>query len=165
MRGKMTGALAALLLAVSAAWFYVAPAVAFERMPYTNDLIADARATGRPYVLFVHADWCSTCQAQDRVLETLVDDPRFANLLILTIDFDTKRNLMMLYNVGDRSTFIAFAGATEIGRSMWQTAPEEIAAFLQLAVDASPNYVPPAAAPAPQTPAAPPVAPTPPPGA
>ncbi len=131
-------------------------AMAFERTTYTNALLGDARAAGRPYIIYVHADWCTTCQAQDRVLETLVDDPRFANLLIMTIDFDTKRNLMMLYNIPDRSTFVAYAGATEIGRSAYDTTPEGIVAFLQLAVDGSPAYVPGAipAAPAPATPPA-----------
>jgi thioredoxin 1 len=125
-------------------------AMAFERTPYTNALVAEARETGRPYIVYVHADWCTTCQAQDRVLETLVDDPRFANLLILTVDYDTKRNLMMLFNVPDRSIFVAFSGATELGRSVYDTTPEGITAFLQLAVDGSPNYAPPAtAAPAP----------------
>ncbi|MGV8838844.1 MAG: thioredoxin family protein [Bauldia sp.] len=140
--------LLAMLVVAAALSIAVGPASAFERTPYTNALIAEARETRRPYVLFVHADWCTTCQAQDRILETLIDDPRFANLLILTIDFDTKRNLMMLFNVPDRSTFIAFSGAMEIGRSVWDTTPEGITAFLQLAVDASPNYVPASAVPA-----------------
>ncbi|MCW5715156.1 MAG: thioredoxin family protein [Bauldia sp.] len=120
-------------------------ALAFERTPYTNALIAEALETGRPYIIYVHADWCTTCQAQDRVLETLVDDPRFANLLIMTVDYDTKRNLMMLFNVPDRSIFVAFSGTTELGRSVYDTTPEGIAAFLQFAVDGSPNYVPGAA--------------------
>ncbi|MGD9738603.1 MAG: thioredoxin family protein [Bauldia sp.] len=118
------------------------PASAFERTAYTNDLIQQARTTGRPYIIFVHADWCVTCQAQDRVLETLVDDPRFADLLILTIDYDTKRNLMMIFNVGERSTFIAFNGTTELGRSWADTTPEGIEAFLTMTMAGSPNYVP-----------------------
>ncbi|MCC6736604.1 MAG: thioredoxin family protein [Bauldia sp.] len=134
-------------------------ASAFEWTTYTNALAEEARLTGRPYMLHIHADWCTTCQAQDRVLETLVDDPRFANLLVMTIDYDTKRNLMMLFNVGERSTFVGFAGTTELGRSMWDTTPEGITAFLQMVVDASPNYVPTAPA------AAPPATPAPAPGA
>lgn len=127
---------------------FASQASAFEKTPYTNALAEEARQTGRPYMLHIHADWCTTCLAQDRVLETLVDDPRFANLLIMTIDYDTKRNLMMLFNVGDRSTFVGFSGATEIGRSMWDTTPEGIAAFMEMVVAGSPNYVPPAATPA-----------------
>lgn len=122
-------------------------AMAFERTPYTNALVAEARETGRPYVVFVHAVWCTTCQAQDRVLETLIDDPRFANLLIMTVDYDTKRNLMMLFNVPDRSIMVAFNGTTELGRLVYDTSAEGITAFLQFAVDGSPNYVPGAAAP------------------
>lgn len=124
-------------------------AMAFERTPYTNALVTEARETGRPYIVYVHAVWCSTCQAQDRVLATLVDDPRFDDLLILTVDFDTKRNLMMLFNIPDRSIFVAFSGTTELGRSVYDTTPAGIAAFLELTVNGSPNYVPAAPARAP----------------
>lgn len=136
LSATLGAAILGLLVVASAA-----PASAFERTAYSNALIEQARETGRPYLIFVHADWCTTCQAQDRVLETMVDDPRFADLLILTIDYDTKRNLMMLYNVGDRSTFVAFHGTTEISRSWADTTPQGIEAFLLLTVAGSPNYV------------------------
>lgn len=129
-------------------------ASAIERTPYTNDLVLQAQQTGRPYIIYVHADWCTTCQAQDRILAPLMDDPRFADLLILTVDFDTKRNLMMRYNVDDRSTFVAFHGTTELQRSWGDTTPEGIEQFLLMTVAGSPDYVPSAMPPLPPPPAA-----------
>jgi thioredoxin 1 len=153
MRGR-TFLIALRALVVGVAMVAAGAAAAFERTPYSNALVEQARAAGRPYIIYVHADWCTTCQAQDRILAPLVDDPRFADLLILTVDFDTKRNLMMLFNVDDRSTFVAFHGTTELQRSWGDTTPEGIEQFLIDTMAGSPDYVTGTMPPLPPPPAA-----------
>lgn len=110
------------------------PAAAFEQVPYSNAVITAARAENRAYIINVHADWCTTCQAQDRVLDQLRADPRFANLLIVMVDYDTGQHIMRAFNVTQRSTYVAFRGATEIGRMTAITSFEGIEAFLLSAV-------------------------------
>lgn len=108
----------------------VMPALAYERVPYTNVAIEAVRTSNTPYIIFVHADWCSTCQAQDRILETLIDDPRFANLTIVEVDFDRQQHIMRILNIPDRSTLVSYVGTQERNRSVWETRPEMLEAFL-----------------------------------
>lgn len=105
-------------------------AFAYERVPYTNVAIDAVRESGQPYIIYVHADWCTTCQAQDRVLETLVDDPRFADLTIVQVDYDTQQHIMRILNIPDRSTFVAYVARTERQRSWADTTPAGIEQFL-----------------------------------
>ena len=129
MKVRWIGGLAVLLaLAISG------PAAAFEQVPFSNEVVTTARAENRAYIINVHADWCTTCQAQDRVLDQLRADPRFANLLIIMVDYDTQQHIMRVFNVSQRSTYVAFRGGTEIGRMTAITTFEGIEAFLLSAV-------------------------------
>ena len=107
-----------------------APASAYERVPYTNVAIDAVRAANTPYIIYVHADWCTTCQAQDRVLATLTDDPRFADLTIIEVNFDRQQHIMRILNIPDRSTFVSYVGTQERNRSWADTTPGGIEAFL-----------------------------------
>lgn len=106
------------------------PATAYERLPYTNVAIDAVRAANKPYIIYVHADWCTTCQAQDRVLEPLIADPRFTDLTIIQVDYDTQQHIMRILNIPERSTFVSYVGTQERDRSWADTTPAGIEAFL-----------------------------------
>ena len=40
--------------------------------PYTQDKLDALNKSGQPVLVFIHADWCPTCRAQDAVLEKLL---------------------------------------------------------------------------------------------
>ncbi len=123
--------LAAVLVAIFGALLLGASAAgAMERLVYTNDSIAAVRASNEPYVIFIHAIWCTTCQAQDRVLEQLADDPRFANLKIVVVDYDNQTHIMRLFAASERTTLIAFRGTSEMGRVVAETNFERLRTFL-----------------------------------
>ena len=107
---------------------------AFERLAFTNAALTWAREQGS-YIVFIHADWCTTCQAQDRVLERLADDPRLANLRIVVVDYDTQTHIMRFFNVSERSTFIVFNGETEVTRISGVTDREALERFLLAAAN------------------------------
>lgn len=107
---------------------------AFERLAFTNAALTWAREQGT-YIVFIHADWCTTCQAQDRVLERLADDPRLANLRIVVVDYDTQTHIMRFFNAPDRSTFIVFNGETEVRRISGVTDLEAIQQLLLAAAN------------------------------
>ena len=108
---------------------------AFEQLAFSNALYQRALAESRPIVINVHADWCTTCQAQDRVLEQLVADPRFDRLLMLMVDYDSQQHLMRFFGVPDRSTFVTIRGGVEVDRLIAVTNREGIEAFLLRAVE------------------------------
>jgi thioredoxin 1 len=126
---------AVIALAFSAGLLAAGPAGALERLAYTPELAAEAARAGRPYVIHIHADWCSTCQAQLRIMERLADDPRFRDLLVIAVDYDRQTDIMRRYGASERSTIIAFFGALETGRIVAETRFEALTRFLLSAVE------------------------------
>ena len=55
-------------------------------------------------------------------------------MVFLEIDFDTSKELLRGFNVQSQSTMIVFKGKTEIARSVADTNPASIAAFLRKAL-------------------------------
>ncbi len=109
-------------------------AAALEFKDFSVDGFAAAQSEGAPIVVDVHAVWCSTCAAQRRVIEQLAGDPRFDNVIVFVIDYDTGKNFMRLFGVRSRSTLIAFQGSEEVDRLYALTAFEAIQSLFLNAV-------------------------------
>ena len=122
-----------LIIGAVVMFFLAAPNVsALEFNPYSADEFQAAQAAGAPVLIDIHADWCST---QRRVLSSLVDDPRFADLVIFEVDYDTEKNIMRYFNASQRSTLIVFRGSTEFGRIVGITNFAAIEALLVAVVE------------------------------
>jgi len=104
----------------------ITPISAAERTEYTQAKFDAARDAGKPILLEVWAAWCPVCRAQDPIIESVVKDPAFADLIILSIDFDKEKPLLRTLNVQKQSTLIAYKGAAEKGRSTGDTSAEGI---------------------------------------
>lgn len=102
--------------------------------PFGPQQLAAAQATGRPVLVEVFADWCSTCAQQRAVLSQLLRQPAYKDYQVLTVDFDKQKDALKLLGVRDRSTLIVYKGKEEKGRLTWETRRESIAALLDKAV-------------------------------
>lgn len=111
------------------------PASAIEIRDYDMAEFDAAKEAGTPIIVDIHAVWCPTCQAQRAVLHELEDDPRFADVVVFSVDYDTERQIMRIFAAPQRSTFIGFREGEEIGRLHAQTAFGDIEAFLLTLVD------------------------------
>ena len=40
--------------------------------PYTQDKLDALNKAGKPALVFIYADWCPTCKAQEKILSTLL---------------------------------------------------------------------------------------------
>ncbi|MDP4021865.1 thioredoxin family protein [Methylobacterium sp. NEAU 140] len=107
------------------------PARAGEVAPFTPEAFEAAQKAGRPILVEVSAPWCPICRTQKPILAKLAAEPRFKDLLILDIDFDSQKALLRSLNVRMQSTLIAFKGATETGRSVGETQPEWIEGLVE----------------------------------
>lgn len=115
-------------LLVSAAW-----AQALELAPYSDAALAASQKAGKPVALHFHADWCSTCRAQQRALDALRSEPGL-DVTVLVADFDKEKALKQQLGVRSQSTLIVFRGADEKARLAGETSAERLRAALKTAL-------------------------------
>ena len=106
-------------------------ALAGTRSNFTAAGLEAAQKAGKSILVEVHAPWCPTCKSQAPILAKLEAEPRFANLAIFRVDFDTQKDALRALNVQKQSTLIVFKGATEKGRSTGATDPLSIEELLE----------------------------------
>ncbi|MCJ2136598.1 thioredoxin family protein [Methylobacterium sp. J-026] len=107
------------------------PSRAGETIPFSESAFAAAQQSGRPILVEVSAPWCPICKTQKPILAKLSADPRFKDLQIFDIDFDSQKAMLKRLDVRMQSTLIAYKGATEVGRSVGETQPEWIEGLVE----------------------------------
>jgi len=109
-----------------------APATAAEVQPYSPEALAEAQAAGKPILVDVYAEWCSTCKAQKPILAELEKQPKYKDLVVLRADYDKDKEDLKALNVRSQSTLIVFKGKDELVRSVGSTNPMAIEGMLDL---------------------------------
>ncbi|QCK85731.1 thioredoxin family protein [Phreatobacter aquaticus] len=117
------------LTAVTCSAAYAA-AWAAGPIAFTPSAFQAAKASGQPILIEVTAPWCPTCRAQKPILSELTAQPRFAAMRVLTVDFDSQKDVLRSLNVQMQSTLIVFKGDREVGRSSGDTNRASIEALL-----------------------------------
>jgi thioredoxin 1 len=127
--------------AASAAGILVPSLAQATTVTYTPGVAEAAMADGTVSFLIFNATWCSTCRAQDRVIDALkAANPAYErDVLFISVDWDDygQGALAQSLNVPRRSTLIAMNGATELGRIVAGTGRTEIAALMTQALNAA----------------------------
>ncbi len=113
---------------------FAAPALAEDKKPFDQASFEAAQSSGKPILIEVTAPWCPTCKAQAPILSKLMADPRFKNLVVYNIDFDSQKDLLRKFNVQRQSTLLVYRGNQEAGRSTGDTNAASIEALLAKAI-------------------------------
>lgn len=106
---------------------------ALDIKPYTAEALADAQKADKPVALHFHADWCPTCKAQEKVLQTLKSEPGL-DLTVLVANYDTEKALKQRFNIRGQSTFVVLKGEKERGRVVGETSAAGIRTVLKTAL-------------------------------
>ena len=123
-------------ISLSVGFFFASSNVSALEFPtYSAEVFEDAQSDGAAIIVDVHASWCSTCRAQRRALEALIEDPRFADIVFLEIDYDTQKDFMRDLGASQRSTLIAFRGPNEIARLVGDTRRGPIEVLLEAVIE------------------------------
>jgi thioredoxin-like negative regulator of GroEL len=118
------------MLAAAMAATGLSSAFANATVPFSEDAFKAAQAAGSPILVEIHADWCPTCKAQQPILDKLTAEPKFNDLKIFRVDFDSMKPVVKQFGAQMQSTLIVFKGGTEEGRSVGDTQEASIAALL-----------------------------------
>lgn len=113
--------------------FFGASAHAVQTQAYSPELLKSVQEQGKPVALHFHADWCSTCKAQEKVLEKLKEEPGL-EILVLIVDYDKEKDLRKNLKVRYQSTFIVYKGKTETTRILGDTDENKIRSGLKTAI-------------------------------
>ncbi len=117
-------------IAITLAALAAGPALAATEAPYTPAAFATAQKEGKPILVHVTAPWCPTCAQQRSILSKLEADPRFRDLQVFDVDFDSQKDVLRAMGVRMQSTLIAFHGAEERARSTGATSEDAIRTLL-----------------------------------
>lgn len=102
--------------------------------PYTQEKLDALNRAGQPVLVFIYADWCPTCRAQEKILESLLPTEEFKGITTLRVDFDTQKEVVEAFGVRYQSTLIVFKGGREVGRVIGVTDRDSIESLLREAL-------------------------------
>ena len=108
----------------------VSPAAAGQKLAFGIPAFQAAQAAGKPILVDIAADWCTTCRRQKPIISQLSDKPKFKDLVIFEVDFDTQKPIVRAFGARYQSTLIVFRGTKEVGRSVGETRAAGIEALL-----------------------------------
>lgn len=123
--------------AAAAMGLMATPLSALEASNYTAATYKAMQASGQPFLVDFHATWCSTCAAQERVLDKLRDaNADYLAIPVIKVDWDvhSRGKLVAELQIPRRSTLVIMQGETELGRLVAQTSESVIAELLDKAI-------------------------------
>lgn len=121
-------------LLASLAVGFAAPALAAERIDYSPAAFDAALHSGKPILVWIHASWCPTCKAQAPTLAKLEAEPRYKDLTVIRVDFDSQKDAVKRFGARMQSTLITFKDGKETGRSVGETDPAALTALVAKAI-------------------------------
>ena len=110
------------------------PASAAEWKPFNAAEFAAAQKDGKSILVDIFAPWCPVCRAQAPILEKLTAEPKFKDLVVFKVDFDTQTNDIRVLKANQQGTLITYKGEAEKSRSVGDTNQGSIAALLDSAL-------------------------------
>lgn len=129
------------LLALPAVLLIPRMALAADRVFYEPGNAEAEMKAGKVVFLDFWTNWCSTCAAQDRVIEKLrAENPAYdKGISFFTVDWDvySEAKISTDLQVPRRSVLVALKGDTEIGRVTVDTSEEAIKALMDAALAAA----------------------------
>ncbi len=109
--------LAALVMSLT---LLVAPAMAFEILPYDQAVVAAKIKAGKPVVIHVFAPWCLQCRAQETILNRLSQKPGYEGVSFYRVDYDKQKDIVKAFDV-PRSTLIVYKAGEQVALKSWGT--------------------------------------------
>ena len=117
-----------MLISIAAALIIAAPAHAGEIRKFDATEFKSIQAHTGSAIIWVHAPWCPVCKAQEVTIRKLLASTAYRNVDVLTIDFDTQKELWSNFKATQQSTLIGFHGRRETARLAYNADPQKVTA-------------------------------------
>ncbi len=117
------------------------PSVALAKVPAPIEYqdegeVAKLLSQGKTVFVVFYTDWCSTCRAQERVIESLrQSNPAYdKNIVFVKVnwDFYSISKIAKKYKIPRRSTLLILRGNKELGRIVAGTSKRQIRQLMNL---------------------------------
>jgi thiol-disulfide isomerase/thioredoxin len=105
-------------------------AMAGEILPFNETAFTAAKTAGKTVLLDFHADWCPVCKKQGPILQSLVQEDKYKDVVAFKADYDSETALKKQLKVKDQSTLIVFKGNTVVSRATWITDENKLRALI-----------------------------------
>jgi thiol-disulfide isomerase/thioredoxin len=119
----------------------LAPALAQAAVDYKPGLVEKHLAAGDTVFLDFKTDWCTTCRAQERVINALRSkNPAYnENIVFINVDYDEYggSDFTRGLRIPRRSTLVVLKGEEELGRIVAETSSKTIQALMDTALEAA----------------------------
>lgn len=106
---------------------------ALDIKPYSADALASAEKAGQPIALHFRADWCPTCRAQDKALQSLKAE-KGLDITVLSVNYDTEKDMKRRFKINSQSTLVVLKGDKESARLVGDTSSLNIMMALKSAL-------------------------------
>ncbi|WP_010141684.1 thioredoxin family protein [Oceanicola sp. S124] len=118
------------------------PLRAFAKpLDYAPGLLDERLNAGETLFLDFKASWCTTCAAQERVLDKLkAENPAYEqNITFINVDWDLygRSQMAARMRIPRRSTLVVLKGNDELGRLVADTREAKIRALMDTALTAA----------------------------
>ena len=110
-------------------------AMAGDIKPFSQREFDQLTKEGKPVVLDISATWCPTCKQQKPIIDSLMKQPAYKDVTLMTIDFDSAKPTLKAFKVNMQSTLVAFKGEKEVARSVGDTTPAGIEGLVKKTVN------------------------------
>ncbi|RYH09944.1 thioredoxin family protein [Tropicimonas sp. IMCC6043] len=128
-------------LALSCATALAPLSLSAAPLDYSPGLVTKHLEAGDTVFLDFKASWCTTCAAQERVLNALkAENPAYEQAItFINVDWDSYGNseLAKSLNIPRRSTLVVLKGNAELGRIVADTSRSSIQALMDTALAAA----------------------------
>ena len=121
-------------LLIAALSFAASQAFALTITPYSAPALKAAQSAGKPVALHFHANWCSTCRAQEKAFQGMKDAPALKGITLLVVDHDEEKSLRKTLGVRSQSTVIVYKGEQQTAKLAGETEPAALQQALKSAL-------------------------------
>jgi thioredoxin 1 len=108
-------------------------ASALEKEAFSAARFTQLQSDGAVVMIDVYAEWCATCKLQQQALKAYREKHPDNQFHILTIDFDTQKELVSKFRAPRQSTLLLYTGENQFWYSVAETRRDVIAAELDKA--------------------------------